>query len=99
MPMTTATHAVIAESNDHHVGDPATGKKLAVLTLTALGVVYGDIGTSPLYALKECFNGAHGVAPTPATVIGVLSMIVWSLIMVVRVAQSLVAGSASCTSV
>jgi len=83
--MTTAAHTVIAESNDHHVGEPATGKKLALLTLTALGVVYGDIGTSPLYALKECFNGAHGVEPTPANVIGVLSMIVWSLICVVSV--------------
>ena len=85
MTMTTSTHTVIAESNHHHVGDPATGKKLAVLTLTALGVVYGDIGTSPLYALKECFTGAHGVAPTPANVIGVLSMIVWSLICVVSI--------------
>ena len=85
MTMTTSTHTVIAESNDHHVGDPATGKKLAVLTLTALGVVYGDIGTSPLYALKECFSGAHGVEPTPANVIGVLSMIVWSLICVVSI--------------
>ncbi len=83
--MTTSTHAVIAGSSEHHVGDPATGKKLAVLTLTALGVVYGDIGTSPLYALKECFNAAHGVAPTPANVIGVLSMIVWSLICVVSI--------------
>ena len=83
--MATSTHTVIAESNQHHVGDPATGKKLAVLTLTALGVVYGDIGTSPLYALKECFTGAHGVAPTAANVIGVLSMIVWSLICVVSI--------------
>ncbi len=82
---TTASFTAVANSNHHHVGDPATGKKLALLTLTALGVVYGDIGTSPLYALKECFNGAHGVEPTPANVIGVLSMIVWSLICVVSV--------------
>ena len=85
LPSTTATHGAIAASNQHHVGDPAAGKKLALLTLTALGVVYGDIGTSPLYALKECFNGPHGVEPTPANVIGVLSMIVWSLICVVSV--------------
>jgi KUP system potassium uptake protein len=84
--MTTATHpAAIAESANHHDGDPASGKKLALLTLTALGVVYGDIGTSPLYALKECFTGAHGVDPTPENVIGVLSMIVWSLICVVSI--------------
>ena len=56
-----------------------------MLTLTALGVVYGDIGTSPLYALKECFNGPHGVEPTPANVVGVLSLIVWSLITVVTI--------------
>ena len=85
MTMTTDTHPVIAESQHHHVGDPATGSKLALLTLTALGVVYGDIGTSPLYALKECFNGPHGVEPTPENVIGVLSMIVWSLITVVSI--------------
>ncbi|MBC7844072.1 MAG: potassium transporter Kup [Gemmatimonadaceae bacterium] len=82
---TTADFTAVANSNHHHVGDPATGKKLALLTLTALGVVYGDIGTSPLYALKECFNAVHGVEPTPANVIGVLSMIVWSLICVVSV--------------
>jgi KUP system potassium uptake protein len=82
---TTGSHSVIADSNQHHVGDPATGSKLALLTLTALGVVYGDIGTSPLYALKECFNGVHGVDPTPENVVGVLSLIVWSLISVVSV--------------
>ncbi|MES3034574.1 MAG: potassium transporter Kup [Gemmatimonadota bacterium] len=86
MTLTTGTHpTAVADSNHHHTGDPATGKKLAVLTLTALGVVYGDIGTSPLYALKECFNGVHGVAPTPANVVGVLSLIVWSLILVVTI--------------
>ena len=81
----TGTYKAVTEGNQHHVGEPATGKKLALLSLTALGVVYGDIGTSPLYALKECFNGPHGVEPTPANVVGVLSMIVWSLIMVVTV--------------
>ena len=83
---TTATFpAFVADSNNHHVGEPATGKQLTLLSLTALGVVYGDIGTSPLYALKECFNGLHGVEPTPANVVGVLSLIVWSLISVVSV--------------
>ena len=56
-----------------------------MLALSALGIVYGDIGTSPLYALRECFTGAHGVTPTPANVLGVLSLIVWSLIIVVSV--------------
>jgi len=64
---------------------PPTGRRLAVLTLTALGVVYGDIGTSPLYALRECFNAEYGILPTPFNVIGVLSLLLWSLILVVSV--------------
>jgi len=54
-----------------------------VLTLSALGVVYGDIGTSPLYTLKECFSAEHGLAPTAPNVYGILSLIFWSLILVV----------------
>ncbi len=64
-------------------GGPPTGKALAGLTFAALGVVYGDIGTSPLYALKECFAIGHGLARTPENVIGVLSLILWSLMFVV----------------
>jgi len=64
---------------------PASGKRLAFLTLTALGVVYGDIGTSPLYALRECFRPEYGIHPTTANVLGVLSLILWSLILVVSV--------------
>ena len=55
----------------------------AALTLAALGVVFGDIGTSPLYAVKETFNPAHGIPLTPGAVLGGLSMIFWSLIIVV----------------
>ena len=62
-----------------------TGRRLGVLTLTALGVVYGDIGTSPLYALRECFKEEYGILPTPPNIIGVLSLILWSLILVVSV--------------
>jgi KUP system potassium uptake protein len=58
---------------------PHTGKALAALAFTAMGVVYGDIGTSPLYAIKECFSGHHSIAPTPENVIGVLSLIFWSI--------------------
>ena len=60
-------------------------RNLATLTLGALGVVYGDIGTSPLYALRECFHGAHGIAPTRANVLGVLSLIFWSLTLVISI--------------
>ncbi|HEY6002331.1 MAG TPA: potassium transporter Kup [Anaeromyxobacter sp.] len=59
------------------------GKALAVLALGALGVVYGDIGTSPLYALKECFSGPHGVRADPANVVGVVSLVFWALFFVV----------------
>ena len=51
--------------------------------IAALGIVYGDIGTSPLYALRECVNGPHGVAPTAPNVLGLLSLIFWSLALVV----------------
>ncbi|WP_437579222.1 potassium transporter Kup [Sorangium sp. So ce887] len=62
-------------------------KKTWPLMLAALGVVYGDIGTSPLYAMKECFSpiSPHHVAPTPQNVLGVLSLMFWSLMMVVTV--------------
>src|SRR5262245_40797318 len=56
---------------------------VGILCLTAIGVVYGDIGTSPLYAMRECFFGPHGVAVTQANVFGVLSLIFWALIIVV----------------
>jgi KUP system potassium uptake protein len=56
---------------------------LAVLTLAAVGVVYGDIGTSPLYTIKEVFSPAHGLPLTTANLLGVVSLIVWGLIVVV----------------
>ncbi|MEA2599807.1 MAG: system potassium uptake protein [Acidobacteriota bacterium] len=55
------------------------------LALGALGIVYGDIGTSPLYALRECFFGPHSVRPTPLNVMGVMSLIFWSLIIVISI--------------
>src|SRR5688572_10092770 len=61
------------------------GKYLFILSLAALGVVYGDIGTSPLYALRECFHGPHSIAPTPANILGVLSLIFWALVIVISV--------------
>ena len=59
-------------------------QRLAVL-IGALGVVYGDIGTSPLYALRECFDELHGVQPLAANVIGVVSLIIWSLTLIVSI--------------
>ena len=62
-----------------------SGRRLFLLCLTALGVVYGDIGTSPLYALKVCFSGLHGIAPRPENVLGVLSLVFWSLVVIVTI--------------
>ena len=62
---------------------PTHRREVAALGLAALGVVYGDIGTSPLYAIKECFGPHHALAPTPANVLGILSLVLWSLLVVI----------------
>lgn len=56
-----------------------------ILGLGALGVVYGDIGTSPLYALRECFSGNWRIAATEANILGVLSLIVWALVLIISI--------------
>jgi KUP system potassium uptake protein len=53
------------------------------LVISALGVVFGDIGTSPLYAFRECLNPEHGIALTQANIIGLLSLILWSLVLII----------------
>ncbi|MEO6434312.1 MAG: potassium transporter Kup [Tepidisphaeraceae bacterium] len=73
------------ESPPAHVEAHPTGKRLAALTLLAIGVVYGDIGTSPLYAFREAFKPEYGLAPSQMNVYGVLSLIIWALILVVSV--------------
>ena len=55
------------------------------LTLGAIGIVYGDIGTSPLYAMRECFAGSHAVAPSRENVLGIISLIFWSLTIVISI--------------
>jgi KUP system potassium uptake protein len=68
------------------LGEPGIRQSsMALLSLAALGVVFGDIGTSPLYALRECFFGPHRVDASAANVLGVLSLVFWSLILVVSV--------------
>ncbi len=59
--------------------------RLVKLSLAALGVVFGDIGTSPLYAIKECFSGDYGISPTPENILGVLSLIFWTLLIIVTI--------------
>lgn len=67
----------------HEHAENPTGRALGLLSITALGVVYGDIGTSPLYAIRECFHGPHAIAATTANVLGVLSLIFWALVIVI----------------
>src|SRR5215470_1301063 len=61
------------------------GTSLAALALAALGVVFGDIGTSPLYTLKECLHAAGGAKAGVDDLFGILSLMFWALIMVVTV--------------
>lgn len=53
------------------------------LVVAALGVVFGDIGTSPLYTLKECFGGEHALTATPANILGILSLVFWAILIVI----------------
>jgi KUP system potassium uptake protein len=77
-------HAAGGHAPGHAAGRERTG--WAALTLGALGVVYGDIGTSPLYAVRECFHGPHAIsAQDPNNVFGVLSLFFWSLTLVIVV--------------
>ena len=69
----------IAGSGSEHHGP------LPVLVLSAIGVVFGDIGTSPLYALKECFSPEHGIPFTTSAIFGIMSMIFWALLLVVTI--------------
>lgn len=60
-----------------------SNERLMRLSIAALGVAFGDISTSPIYALRECFHGEYGIAATRANVLGVLSLMFWSLVMIV----------------
>lgn len=70
---------------DAHGHGPKTKADLLKLSLGALGIVYGDIGTSPLYAVKECFEPPHGSAVTHDNVLGIMSLFVWALTLVIVV--------------
>lgn len=80
---TAATPDEPDESHNGHGGDHKS--RLVALALGALGIVYGDIGTSPLYALRESFHEEHGIAVNPANILGILSLIFWALIVIISV--------------
>ena len=76
--MSAITAPVPADARQHRAST-------AALVVGAIGVVFGDIGTSPLYALKEAFNPEHGIPLTPDNVMGILSLIVWSMVWVITI--------------
>src|SRR4051794_22016728 len=80
--MATAT-ADIALPGDTPLADHGPKETLPKLMIGAIGVVYGDIGTSPLYTMKESFLGPHPLAVDPLHIFGVLSLIFWTLMMIV----------------
>lgn len=71
----------MSQDSNHQAG-PVSGRRLAALTLAATGIVYGDIGTSPLYTMKEVFGG-HGIPATQSNVLGILSLVFWALMLIV----------------
>ena len=77
-----------ADDGQHNGGNDDNGKShqsLPFLCLAALGIVYGDIGTSPIYALREAFYSHDGISVVPANIFGVLSLLFWSLIIVISI--------------
>src|SRR5580698_10727039 len=80
-----AAHDDVPLSHHVHVPDAKSFKRQAALTLGALGVVFGDIGTSPLYAMRETALAAGGAHPAAFAVYGALSLIFWALIVVVTI--------------
>jgi KUP system potassium uptake protein len=63
----------------------APKKQLMALSLAALGVVFGDIATSPIYSMRECFSGDYGIVSSPENIFGILSLIFWSLVIIVGI--------------
>src|SRR5579864_6009496 len=79
----TPAHSLTTPAAPAHDAGHVTS--LAALALAALGVVFGDIGTSPLYTLKECLHAAGGANASAADLFGILSLMFWALILVVTV--------------
>lgn len=74
-----------AQEGETGVHKDSKKEGLAKLSLATLGVVFGDIGTSPLYAIRECFHGEYGISVTHGNVLGVISLMFWALVMIVTV--------------
>jgi KUP system potassium uptake protein len=85
MSNTAGAHATPGIADDPHTQGAPHGKQLMLLSLGALGVVFGDIGTSPLYSVRECLHGQHGVGVAHGSVLGVLSLIFWALNLIISI--------------
>ncbi|MBP6806728.1 MAG: potassium transporter Kup [Chromatiaceae bacterium] len=77
--------ATVSGTAGHPEDSLAARPALPAMTLAAIGVVFGDIGTSPLYALKEIFSGHHPIPVTPENILGMLSMVFWSIMLLVSI--------------
>lgn len=84
-PRTGQSDAALGGSGTTGEKEAARQSPMLGLALAALGVVFGDIGTSPLYAVRECFVGPHAVPISPQNVVGVLSLVFWSLTVVISI--------------
>lgn len=82
---TAATDIHTTAAGTHITRRQPRGRYLFILSLAALGVVYGDIGTSPLYAMRECFHGPHAITPSASNILGVLSLVFWALVIVISI--------------
>ena len=83
--VSTVGQEAVPEGGDSTDSEQSQGAHVFPVALAALGVVFGDIGTSPIYALRQCFYGMERVNPTPQNVFGILSLIIWALIFVVSI--------------
>jgi KUP system potassium uptake protein len=80
---TNDSHNDEGSEQDAHSHGGAGHGRLLTLTIAAIGIVYGDIGTSPLYTMKEVFSEEHGIALTHANILGVVSLILWGLLLII----------------
>jgi KUP system potassium uptake protein len=80
---TTGVEKAIPQKPKSESAQAEKKSRLAQLSMAALGVVFGDISTSPIYAIRECFHGEYGIAVSHANVMGILSLMFWSLVMIV----------------
>src|SRR5262245_9645517 len=85
MPLAAAAQSVSLPDHERVAAHRQVSRRGLMLALGAIGVVYGDVGTNPLFAMRECFKEHHGVALVHENIIGATSLAVWSLILIVCV--------------